>query len=152
MSMTETLGPGAGTAHPGQTGFPVTMSQRTVLLTMETVRAVLGTDAEAVWAMVDNGGLRWVFDISVQPAALRQLRFWTGEIVAPEQAATQTPDQVIAGILGHGESRRRGEIERQWICSAQHVMRLIKEGELDLIGPQKISRASLAAFLKRRLQ
>jgi hypothetical protein len=124
---------------------------RSVFLGMETVRAKFGCDAEKVLAMVEKGKLRWVFDISVDGTA-RNLRFWTGEIVAPQIAARQTEQQVIAAILGYSAAIRRGQIERQWICSAQHVMRLVRAGELSLAGPKHITRTSLAAFLKRRLQ
>ncbi|HEV2691417.1 MAG TPA: hypothetical protein VG347_00825 [Verrucomicrobiae bacterium] len=138
-----------------QRSLNLSISQRTVLVSVETVRASLGCDAESVFAKVDNGGLRWVFDVSVEHGGhcgtQRELRFWTGEIVAAENAAKQTETQVIAAIIGKGASVRRGEIERQWVVSAQHVMRLIKAKELALASVSHVSRASLESFLKRRL-
>ena len=137
---------------PLQTRLPLVIAQRTVLVGVETVRAKFGCDAESVFAMVDNGTLRWAFDVAVTPGkGSRELRFWTGEIIAPENAARQTAAQVIAAIIGKGASVRRGEIERQWICSAQHIMRLIRAGELTLASRSKISRESLARFLHERL-
>ncbi len=134
-----------------QTRLPLEISQRTVLVGVETVRAKFGCDAESVFAMVDNGKLRWVFDVSLDQG-VRELRFWAGEIVAPDLQKGATLDHVIRCILGTGAAIRRGEIERQWVCSAQHVGRLIRAGELTLASLSQISRTSLEAFLKRRLQ
>jgi hypothetical protein len=58
--------PATGGLHP-----------RTVLVGMETARALLGVDADGVQARVDAGRLRWVWDISARPgpaAAPRWLR------------------------------------------------------------------------------
>lgn len=148
MSLTET-GMNLRAAQPG---LPLVVAQRTVLLGLETVRARFGCDAESVFAMVESGRLRWVFDVSLEhQIAQRELRFWTGEIVAPENVARQTVEQVIAAIVGRGATVRRGEIERQWVVSAQHVGRLVKAGELTLASMSQITRASLENFLERRL-
>ena len=133
-----------------QTALPLRIAQRTVFLGVDVVRAMRGCDAETVFSMVDNGELRWVFDISLDQDT-RDLRFWAGEILAPENAARQTEDRVIAAIIGAGATIRRGEIERQWVCSSQHVMRLIRAGEIHLASLSHVSRASVAAFLRRRL-
>ena len=57
---------------------------RTVFSTVEYVRALRRVDAESVFAMVDAGELRWVFDIGLGDR--RELRLMTAELVAPEAA------------------------------------------------------------------
>ena len=58
-----------------QTALPLRIAQRTVFLGVDVVRAMRGCDAETVFSMVDNGELRWVFDISLDQDT-RELRFW----------------------------------------------------------------------------
>lgn len=147
MSMTETLGRVAR-----QPGLPLVVSQRTVFLPVDAVRAKYGCDAESVFAMVDNGELRWAFDVAVD-LKRRELRVWAREIIAPDSTRELNLDAVLNGILGETKAElRRGEIERQWILSAQHVMRLVSAGHLTLSRPGHVTRASAAAFLKGRLQ
>jgi hypothetical protein len=143
----------SATAHR-QTSLPITVAQRTVLVGVETVRAKFGCDAESVFAMVDNGQLRWAFDVSLDgggsATGIRELRFWTGEIVAPEAQRAVSLEKVLRCISGQGTTLRRGEIERQWIVSAQHVSRLVKNGDLTLASAGHVTRASVEQFLKRR--
>jgi len=146
MSMTETLG------RVAQKALAIRIEQRTVLVTVEAVRGKFACDAESVWGMVDNGELRWTFDVSVD-RSVRELRFWTRELIAPETTVNLELNAVLNSILGERRTElRRGEIERQWIVSAQHVSRLIKCGQLELSRPGYVTRASAAAFLKGRLQ
>lgn len=154
MSMTET--------GLNQRALSLRVEQRTVLVTVDAVRGKFVCDAESVWAMVDNGELRWAFDVALGLGGSssssssnhkRKLRFWTRELIAPETTRGLELDAVVASILGvHRTELRRGEIERQWIVSAQHVMRLVKSGQLKLSRPGHITRASAAAFLKARIQ
>jgi len=133
-----------------QPGLPLLVSQRTVFLPVDAVRAKFGCDAESVFAMVDNGELRWAFNLGID-GKRAEWRFWTREIIAPETTKDVELPQVLASILGaHKFELRRGEIERQWIVSAQHVMRLVKAGWLELSRPGHVTRASAAAFLKGR--
>jgi hypothetical protein len=125
---------------------------RTVMVDIGAWRQALQCDAESVLARVDNGQIRWAFNIAVNLDSRRDLRFYATELIAPEIAAKLTLDQVIMGIIGQGEAVRTGRMECEWVCSHQIVHALIKAGELQLLGPGRISRASLVEFLKHRLQ
>ena len=134
-----------------QQGLHLKVSARTVLLDLQSVRAAHGLDAESVEAMVQAGELQWVFDISLlHDAGRAELRFWTKEVVAPETTLTLRLRDVVQSILGNAATITRGELERQWVCSHVHVMRLIKQGEIELLTASKISRPSLVNFLTRR--
>jgi hypothetical protein len=131
--------------------LPIKVSARTMLVTLEAVRIARGCNAETVLALVDDAKLRWVFDFAIGDTARRELRFWTREIIAPETCVNLSIPQVINSILGGKKYFHSGEIEQQWVFSAQTIMRLRRSGEF-LGGKGSLTRASLAAFLERRLQ
>jgi hypothetical protein len=143
-------------------GLLLPLHRQTLLVTIDAVRAVRGLDAEGVWAEVDQGRLRWVWDISTRPhgrdtrtLSVRELRFWVAELIAPELCQPLAPEQAFALILGKGRQQwRAGEVMQGLLCSRSFVKRLIDAGELS--GPiaghtRWITRSSLAAFLRRRL-
>lgn len=144
----------------GQLPLTFQFSARTTLVDVQAVRAIRGIDAETVIAMLDNalhpGHLKFVFDLGqagspVRPAATRRrcLRFWIAEIVAPEFTARLTIDEALDSIIGARETWRRGEVEMQWVASAQQISKLIRNGELAEEG-NRILGASLRNFLRRR--
>jgi hypothetical protein len=138
---------------PGRTEFLT--SPRVCLVDIGVVRAARGCDAESVLKCVCDSThpkfLRWVFNIAVKPAGkIRELRFWKDELTG-EVNKWDEPKSVIAKILGTVGSFPRGEIEVQWTITAQTVSRLVRAGELAEVN-HKLTRASLAAFLERRLQ
>jgi hypothetical protein len=61
------------------------------------------------------------------------------------------PEIVIGKILGDRKSFPRTEIEIQWTMSAITISHLVRAGEIAEVNHQ-LTRASLAAFLERRLQ
>jgi len=144
-----------------QTALALSLSQRTVLVTMETVRAVLGLDAETITQRVDSGELRWVFDVSAvtaeaQGSGLRELRFWSKELIAPEFCRGVTPDQAADQIVGMTtrEWLRSGEVAHILLVSDPHVGRLWQRGFLsgEITGRSlKLRRASLITWLQSRL-
>lgn len=131
-----------------QAGLNFKISQRTVLVDLQSVRAAFGLDAESVLAMVDAGELKWVFNIALGDD-IRELRFLASEIVDAAKAP-RTLTTAVETIVGSGDTITRGELERQWVCSHVHIMRLIREQEIALLTPSKISRRSLRDFLTRR--
>lgn len=128
-------------------GLNLKVSAATVFLDLQSVRAHFSLDAESVLAMVDAGELVWVFDIGLGDR--RELRFWAKELIAPAECP-RTLTTAVQSILGSGATITRGQIERQWVTSAQHVMRLIREKEITLITPSKVSRPSVVNFLTAR--
>jgi hypothetical protein len=129
-------------------------SSRVKLVTISTVRTVRGCNAEMVLKSVGDAThpnfIRWAFDVAVKLARNRELRFWKDEIFGDVDKWAE-PEIVIGKILGERRSFPRTEIEIQWTITAQTVSRLVRAGELAEVN-NKLTRASLAAFLERRLQ
>lgn len=160
QSPAEALIPSAAAAEAGR---HLRLHRSTVLVPLDTVRAVLGLDAEGVIKRVEAGQFRWVWDISRQAPGrprraglnVRELRFWASELIAPGACRTLPPEQVIELILGGRRPLwRAGEVVQRLLCSRSCVKRLVDAGELS--GPLQhrlrwISRRSLAGFLRRRL-
>ena len=139
-----------------QTRLNLPLNQRTVLVPTEIVRGVLGLDAESVWAKVDTGELRWVWDIRKGDAAqIRELRFWARELIQPDAHRGLSADAVIDSVIGTARERLRArEVGQLLLCSDSLICRLVQCGLLR--GPkvghtQWIERASLAEFLRSRL-
>lgn len=133
----------------------LSISQRTVLVTLDMVRAVRGVDADTITAQVDAGELRWVWDVSTGEGAIRELRFWAKEIIAPEFCAGLKATKAVAEILGSDRARWRGvEIAQLLLVSRPQIFRLHESGELRgavVSGTLYVDRAALEKFLARRL-
>jgi hypothetical protein len=139
------------------------LDARTALVSIDTVRAALGMDAEAVCQQVELGRLRWVWDISthkpgchrVGAGSVRELRFWVGELLAPQLAHQLARPEAIALMLGPGHRPwRASEVVHRLLCSRSVVKRLVDTGELAGSLRQHtcwITRRSLERFLGRRL-
>jgi hypothetical protein len=129
----------------------LSISQRTVLVTMDMVRAALGLDADSVMARVEAGELRWVFDIATG-SQISELRFWAKEIIAPEFCAGLTLAQAMKEILGSERARWRGtEIQHLLLVSRPTVKKLHDDGRLpgDLVnGTFSFRRAAVESFLR----
>lgn len=132
------------------------ISPLTILVDLGTVRAAWGLDADTVRQRVEDGHLRWVFDIGPKPATeggvpgKRELRFWIREIVSPRKCEELNLEQALLSILGASPAIRRGELERQWVVSHVTVHRWIRQKEIYTYSSGLISRQSLADFLRRR--
>ena len=148
--------PGARVFHP-----------RTVLVGVETARALLGVDADAVQARIDAGRLRWVWDISARPHGrergrckpvdrdVPELRLWVRELLAPDLFDGLPLRQVLPLVLGRERPRwRSSEVAQLLLCSRPAMKRLAEAGELAgsvRAGIRWFNRAALSAFLARRL-
>jgi len=132
----------------------VQFSPRIRLVPLAIARWILGLDAESVIKRVDNAvhpnHIRFAFDISADKnRSARELRFFIGEMNAPELMKKGSIKQAIAEILGTHPTFSRGDIEIQWITSSNQVSRLVQAGHFKQNG-NRISRASLEAFLLAR--
>jgi hypothetical protein len=132
----------------------IQVSSRVKLVNIGMVRAVRGCDARTVRKSVGDAMhpnfIRWVFDVAGNPARNRELRFWKDEISGDVDKWAE-PEIVIGKILGDRKSFPRTEIEIQWTMSAISISHLVRAGEITE-GNHELTRASLAAFLERRLQ
>jgi hypothetical protein len=79
------------------------VSPRVVLMTLGTVRALLGCVTETVKADVEAGKFLWVFDFSMSKNApdtgSSALRFWFREMLNPQAVADMSIKNVIDEIL-----------------------------------------------------
>ncbi len=132
-----------------------------VLVQTDTAMATLGLSRETVLGMVDDGSLRWVFDVSLRreagPAAAprRELRFWTRELDPAGALAGLSLPLAIDLIVGRElMPELRATTVRDILClQPQQVQRLVHAGELRGRRdghPCWIERASVVDFLRRR--
>ncbi|MGA2788669.1 MAG: hypothetical protein ABSF60_14205 [Verrucomicrobiota bacterium] len=139
-----------------QRSLPLEISARTVLVTLEAVRIARGCDAESVLNCVGDAThpkfLRWVFNVGVKPDGdIRELRFWKDELLGAVGVRWSPEKEIISKILGNRRTFPRGEIEVQWTINSTTITRLVRAGEFTEVN-HELTRASLAAFLERRLQ
>jgi hypothetical protein len=136
------------------------ISPRVRLVSIGMVRTIRGCDADTVLKCVEDAThpnfLRWVFNVAVKPAGIRNLRFWRDELAGNVDKWAE-PKTVIEKILGDRHSFPRRELAASWSLSRVTISRLVRAGELVEVAGRKgqareVTRASLAAFLKRRLQ
>lgn len=145
-----------------QRHLSLSISQRTVLVTVDTLRTHLGVDADTILARVDNGEYRWVFDVSsVRQRRLnsakhvRELRIWAREVIAPETTSGLSPEGAVRDILGKRDRFYGTEIAQLLLVSRPQIFRLHDSEELsgEIVGGKLwVSRAVLEKFLLRRMQ
>jgi len=130
--------------------------QRTVLVTVDTVRAARGVDADTILGQVDAGELRWAWDVSAGKGEVRELRLWAREIIAPEACAKLTAAAVVSSVIGSDKARWRGtELAQLLLVSRPHIKALADAKELPgqiAAGTLWVARAALEKFLTTRLQ
>jgi len=133
----------------------LSISNRTVLVTGDMVRAALGVDADTVTAKVDAGELRWVWNVSNGKGDVREFRFWAREITEGEAVQKLNVDEVISAIVPVRKDRWRGvEIAQLLLVSRPQIMRLHDAEELrgNIVGNTLyVERLALQTFLRRRL-
>lgn len=135
-----------------------TLSQRTVLVPVETVRAALGVDAETIYARIETGEIMWAWDIAVHTGrvnGVREIRIWARDFVAPGTTQSLDSAAVVNAVIGTERDRLRAvEVAQLFIASRPHIDRLVTAGALcgPLVGhTQWITRESLERFLHSRL-
>lgn len=140
-----------------QRRLPLEVSANVALVTVETVRAVRGVDAESVVACIEEGKIRWAWDVAAPgSASRREIRIWADEIADPAAVAGMSLASVISAVIGStpGGRQRAAVIETRWTISAQHIAALVRAGvwQEDRIGHTRyLRRQTLEAFLQERL-
>lgn len=142
------------TQPASQAPIRLEVSSRTALVTVDTARAVRGTDAETIITEIDAGSILWVFNIATDIHATRRaLRIYAPALAGPA-AAHLTADSVISHIIGTTREYLRGsEVERLLLCSGQLVKELHETGQLTgtITGnTRQILRTSIDHFLRTR--
>jgi hypothetical protein len=130
----------------------IQLSQRTVLVDVNSVRAALGIDADSVSAKIDNGELQWVFDVSTSRTKIRELRFWAREVIAPESVAFLSLSKVISQIVPQSRDWFHGsEIAHLLLISRPTLMLLSGELKGEIINHSlRVKRTALEKFLALR--
>jgi hypothetical protein len=134
-----------------QRSLAMPVNQRTVLVDTNGVRMAMGIDADSVFALVDHGQLRWVFDVSTR-GAIRELRYWAAEVIAPEQVARLELDQVVDRILPRNRAWLHGsEIAHLLLVSRPTVSVLREQMRGEIVGHSiRAKREDVARFLASR--
>lgn len=135
------------------------ISDRTILVGVETARISWGVEAVVVLAWADAGMLQWCFDVSsarypakASDGHVRALRFWGPEIIDPSSVAKLSLAEVVASIVPPARNWfRGGEVMRILLISRPHVaaVRLECRGVIEKHSTQ-IGRDDLASYLRRR--
>ena len=137
--------------------FHLPLSPRVPLVKLDTVIAARGENGHIIERYVEQGRLRWVFNVAVKLHGMRDLRFWSREVSAfaasqrEELAALHAADvrSVLNEILGDHLEFLPGDICLLLGISRATLMRL--RDELHAPGGHSFSRAGLEHFLKQRL-
>lgn len=131
------------------------ISQRTVFVTGDMVRAALGCDADTITAKVEAGEFRWVWNVSTGTGAVREFRFWAKEIINASATQGLSARQAIAQVLGSDRLRWRGvEIAQLLLVSRPQIFRLHEAHDLpgNIVGNTLyVERLALETFLLKRL-
>lgn len=159
-------------AIPKQLPLGLPLHVRTVMVTVETVRAALHVDAQTVWDWIDDGTIYHAWDISATPGgptAQRELRIWMRDVLIladelrtvskPTIATRQFPaglqPDVVDAIIGTQRGRLSAvELTYALCCSRQHIHNLWRAGSLTgarVSHSLYIDRPSFVRFLEARL-
>ena len=130
------------------------IAEKSVLVRTDTVQTFRGASPAKINVWVDEGKLRWVWDINNGRGRARQLRFLALEVFRPETTQNITLDDALRIILGETRVNFRCfEICHRMRLTHPAVYHLHQDGHLPgkIIGKtQHIARPSLETFLKSR--
>jgi hypothetical protein len=115
------------------------------------VRLVRRMDADGIAALVECGGIKWVWNISLAPR-VREMRFLMAEIITPQMTARLTLDEVLDRLLPR--SRRMfwaREVGQLLLLARNTVAKLARRlGATQKNRSFQFSRTSLVAWLRER--
>lgn len=145
----------AETDQGGEECLP--LHRRSVLVTVDVVRAALGCRSEQVYWAVQSGRIRWAWEVGLNARPEQPtLRIWARELLTPMCQNHLRDEQVIDCIVGSPNRvcLKGPEVEQLLLVNRSHVTRLIHAGELNghlEAGHQWVYRSSLCEWLGRRL-
>jgi hypothetical protein len=130
------------------------ISERTVFLDVNGLRAARGININQVNELVESGKLLWVFNVGRQAGEThnRNLRFWLPEILDSSEVADLKLENVIQKILPLNRQNFNGSELCQWfLISRQTVHRLgQKIGGVVKNRVLRVERNQLADYLSER--
>ena len=130
------------------------ISDRTVFVDMNAVRAARGATTDKIKALVDSGGLLWVFNIGRSPGEShpRQLRFWLPEVLDAGAVADLTLAAVIDRILPPTRQTFNGSELGQWFMVSKPTVQRLGRQLAGTVQNRlwRVERQAVATFLKAR--
>jgi hypothetical protein len=130
------------------------ISDRTVFVDMNTIRMARGATTDKIKALVDSGGLMWVFDIGRAPGGshTRQLRFWLPEVMDAGAVADLTLAAVIDRILPPARQTFNGSELGQWLMVSKPTVQRLGRQLAGTVQNRlwRVERQALATFLAAR--
>lgn len=121
-------------AHQGR--LPISVANNTTLLTVDTARAVLGVDAETIYALCESGALSHAFDLVARGAGeMPSIRIWQ-ECVARRQRMEPQPAvtdaEALDAIVGFARSEfiAAGHVAQRFTTHRSTILRLHQTGQL----------------------
>jgi len=128
----------------------IAISDRTVFVDVNAVRAARGCSTDKVNELVDSE-LIWVFDLA-QGKREKFLRFWLAEILDSHATARLTFDEVMTKILPASRKTVNGSEIAQWfLVTRTTVQKIGRElGGVVKKGLLHVERDRLATWLRRR--
>ena len=130
------------------------ISNGTVFLDMNGVRAARGISADKVNELVESGELLWVFNVAQAHGGNhpRNLRFWLPEIVDARAVSQLSLDTVISKILPPGRSAINGAEIGRWFLVSRPTVKHIGEKLGGAVKNQllHVGRDALVRWLRQR--
>jgi len=133
-----------------QTSLSIQVSQKTVLVDLHTMRAMLNLDDQTLLNGIDDGTYTWAWNIAVKEDKVRTIRFWARYLFS-QPSATTIEEVVNCLVPPHREMFRGNELKHLLLCSGATVQRLSKELDGVVVGHTlKVPAASLRRFFTSR--
>lgn len=140
------------------------LTYRLPMTSIDGAKPLLGLNEDEIMALIEDGKIRWAWDLACQSEHARFVRILNRSLVCYEKpflGQPETLDGVLELILPPSSKitgRVRGtELQRACNVSSTHIINLVEAGLLSggdwKRGPQGsplITRASIARFLKER--
>lgn len=122
---------------------------------------VLDRDEDAILRLIEDGRLRWAFNIALKLGSAMELRVFpqcVGDVVSGRECGLEFPDVAAALTGGRADSMSAVEISAALNASGSHVYGLIAAGELKACsrwkrgpgGSARVCVESFKGFLARR--
>ena len=132
----------------------LSVSARTVLIDLNTVRATRGISTRKVNALVESGALLWVFNMGRMNTEkpILELRFWLPEIIDAEAVIHLKISEVIQKILPESRQKISGSEIGQWfLVSRPTVQRIgLETGGVVKDRILHVKRPALEDYLRKR--
>ena len=135
---------------------------KAALVSVETCRAMLGQSEDVIVALVENGKLRFAFNLSVNSRSRRLLRILSLSLL-DHAARTDTQPPTVDGAVRYIMPGSSPELHASWLArhlnvSPTHIYNMLDGGCIQDVSPRSrkatgertVSRASVVEFLKTR--